>query len=113
MVKHCSICICPATRGAPLCDRCAAHLRRECKLAHLAIAAGACVGGGAIRNLRRDEERLAEYDEWKAQEMSEYFEEWQPEGAHGGTWTQEPMAHSQHGSPALKEAQEEANARPE
>ena len=62
-VRYCSICHAETT-GAPLCARCARHLRRECKLVHEAITAGACVGSGTIRNLRRDEERLAEYDEW-------------------------------------------------
>ena len=47
------------------------RLRRDCKLVHLAITAGACVGSGTIRNLRRDEEKLKEYDEWSAQPEAE------------------------------------------
>jgi len=69
MVKHCEICR-TATEGAPLCDRCARILRRDCQLVHLAIVAGACVGSSTIRNLRRDEETLAEYDEWKEAQCS-------------------------------------------
>lgn len=57
---------CPTrTAGAALCDRCARHLRQECRLAHLAIARGVNLYSGAIANLRRDEALLAEYDEWK------------------------------------------------
>lgn len=62
--RHCSICLTP-TDGAPLCDRCARHLRRDCRLAHLAIAKGACVGSGTVRNLRQGEGLLTRYDLWQ------------------------------------------------
>ncbi len=64
MVRHCSICR-TETTGAPLCDRCAVQVHSNCSMARLAIAAGACVDSGAVRNLRRDEALVAEYDEWK------------------------------------------------
>jgi len=63
-VRHCEICR-TETDGAPLCDRCARKLRNDCRLVHLAIAARAGVGSGAVDNLRRDEALLARYDERK------------------------------------------------
>ena len=59
--RRCSIC--RTETDGPLCARCARKLRRDCQLVHLAIAAGAHVGSGTIRNLERDKELLAEYDE--------------------------------------------------
>lgn len=56
MVKQCVRC--HTEIHGSLCDCQADRLRRDCRLAHLAIAAGACVGSGAL---------LAEYDEaWEA-----------------------------------------------
>ena len=66
MVKHCELCR-TETTGAPLCDKCARILRRDCQLVHLAIASGAHVGSATIGNLRRDEALLKEYDGWKAE----------------------------------------------
>jgi len=62
--RYCSTCRMP-TDGAPLCNRCARPMRRDCKVTRLAIIARAGVGSGTIRNLRRDEALLEGQAEWE------------------------------------------------